>query len=82
MNHKISDDRNLELYGTYIITIIITLHTKLLLDIMLNVHIKKHTIAWHVIPISRCPDQASCYVHMKCVYYSSYAICMYTSCQN
>ena len=44
-------------------------------------YILKHTIAWYVIPISRCPDQASCDVHMKCVNYSSHSICMYTSCQ-
>ena len=45
---------------------------KLLLNIMVNVHIK----TWYVIPISRCPDQASCDVYMKCVYYSSHAISM------
>ena len=44
-------------------------------------YILKHTIAWYVITISRCPYQASCDVHMKCVYYSSHAtcICMYTT---
>ena len=45
-------------------------------------YILKHTIAWYVIPISRCPDQASCDMHMKCVYYSSHTIFAYTQVAN
>ena len=83
MYHEISDHRNLELRIWYIIIIIITFHMKLLLNNYYGecTYVLKHTIVWYVIPISRYPDQASCDVHMKCVYYSSHTICMYTSCQ-
>ena len=32
------------------------------------VNVLKHTIAWYVIPICRCPDQPSCDVQMRRVY--------------
>ena len=34
------------------------------------VNVLKYTILWYVIPISRCPDQSSCDVQMRRVYYS------------
>ena len=38
------------------------------------VNVLKHTTAWYVIPICRCPDQPSCDVQMRRVYYSSHTI--------
>ena len=71
---KISDHRNLELYG---------ISSLLSYEVTLKYYgecIKIHHSVVCDSYIYRCPDQASCDVHLKCVYYSSHTIYMYMSC--